>query len=92
MCDGTRSSLGRDRGILVSNTLFTFGPRHFHYVLSAGSPAVPMLASIFAVGLLFAVVFHRSGNLWIGDDISDGRVNFDGRIWRISSGALSTIP
>jgi hypothetical protein len=34
----------------------------------------------------------RLGNLWIGDDISDGRLNFDGRIWRISSGALSTIP
>ena len=24
-----------------------------------------MFAAIFAIGLLFAVVFHHSGNLWI---------------------------
>jgi hypothetical protein len=34
----------------------------------------------------------RLGNLWIGDDISDGTFNFSGRIWRISAGALSSIP
>jgi hypothetical protein len=31
----------------------------------------------------------RLGNLWIGDDTSDGAANFTGRIWFISSGALS---
>jgi membrane protease YdiL (CAAX protease family) len=56
---------GAIAGILVSNTLFAFGPLHFHYLVSGNSPAVPMLASIFAIGLLFAVVFHRTGNLWI---------------------------
>jgi hypothetical protein len=34
----------------------------------------------------------RLGNLWIGDDSSDGAFNFSGRIWYISSGALSSIP
>lgn len=34
----------------------------------------------------------RIGNLWIGDDTSDGVANFSGRIWRISSGALSLVP
>lgn len=52
-------------GILVSNLLFTFGPLHYSYVFSQGSVAVPMFASIFAIGALFAVVFHRTGNLWI---------------------------
>jgi uncharacterized protein len=52
-------------GILVSNLLYTFGPLHYYYLLSKAPLAVPMLASIFAVGLLFAIVFHRTGNLWI---------------------------
>lgn len=34
----------------------------------------------------------RLGNLWIGDDISDGAANFSGRIWSISAGALATVP
>ncbi len=34
----------------------------------------------------------RLGNLWIGDDISDGNINFSGRLWFISAGALATIP
>ncbi len=34
----------------------------------------------------------RLGNLWIGDDTSDGVLNFDGRIWYIPAGALSNIP
>jgi hypothetical protein len=38
------------------------------------------------------VQLDRLGNLWIGDDISDGNQNFDGRIWYISAGELSTIP
>ena len=49
-------------GILASNVLYTFGPLHWHYF----SPlAVPMFASIFAIGLFFGVLFRRSGNLWI---------------------------
>jgi membrane protease YdiL (CAAX protease family) len=52
-------------GILISNLLFTFGPLHYYYFQSPVSVAVPMFAAIFAIGLLFAVVFHRSGNLWI---------------------------
>ncbi|PYK28953.1 MAG: hypothetical protein DME57_11600 [Verrucomicrobia bacterium] len=49
-------------GILAANVLYTFGPLHWHYF----SPlAIPMLASIFAIGLFFGVLFRRSGNLWI---------------------------
>jgi CAAX protease family protein len=64
-------------GILVSNTVFTFGPLHFYH-FSDTSPA-PIFAAIFAIGLFFALVFWRSGNLWlvgvfhgIGDSYMDG--------------------
>ncbi len=52
------------RGILVSNSLYTFGPLHFYH-FSHTSPALPMFAAIFAIGLFFAVLFRRSGNLWM---------------------------
>ena len=52
------------RGILVSNSLFTFGPLHFYH-FSHTSNALPMFAGIFATGLFFAVLFWRSGNLWM---------------------------
>jgi membrane protease YdiL (CAAX protease family) len=51
-------------GILVSNLLYTF-VQHYYYFGFAASLAVPMFAAVFAVGLLFAMVFWRSGNLWI---------------------------
>ena len=52
-------------GILASNVLYTFGPLHWYYFSSRVSLAVPMFASIFAIGLFFGVLFRRSGNLWI---------------------------
>jgi membrane protease YdiL (CAAX protease family) len=49
-------------GILVANVLYTFGPLHWNY----WSPVnLPMFAAIFAIGLFFGTLFHRSGNLWI---------------------------
>lgn len=52
-------------GILLANVLYTFGPLHWHYFHSRASFAVPMFASIFAIGLFFGALFRRSGNLWI---------------------------
>ena len=57
------SRLGPAAGILIANTLFTFGPLHFDHYASA-SP-LPMFAGIFAIGLFFSLLFWRSGNLWI---------------------------
>jgi membrane protease YdiL (CAAX protease family) len=56
---------GAVAGILVANALYTFGPLHSHYFASRASLAVPMFAATFAIGLLFGVLFRRSGNLWI---------------------------
>ena len=50
-------------GILVANLIFTFGPLHFYHF--KGHAPLPMFAAIFAIGLLFAVIFRRSGNLLI---------------------------
>jgi membrane protease YdiL (CAAX protease family) len=54
-------------GILTSNLLYTFGPLHYYYFFAQASLAAPMFAAIFAIGLLFAVVFHHAGNLDRGD-------------------------
>jgi len=52
-------------GILAANTLYTFGPLHWSHFAAVRSFAVPMFAGIFAIGLFFGVLFHRSGNLWL---------------------------
>lgn len=49
-------------GIVVANVLYTFGPLHWNHFTPMN---VPMLAAIFAIGLFFGILFHRSGNLWI---------------------------
>lgn len=56
---------GPPLGILASNVLYTFGPLHSYHFLSRSSLAIPMFASIFAIGLFFGALFRRSGNLWI---------------------------
>lgn len=50
------------------------------------------LSFVFVGGHTNLLQLDRLGNLWIGDDISDGRANFSGRIWYISAGALATLP
>jgi len=52
-------------GILVANVAYTFGPLHYQYFGWSGSRAVLMFAAIFGIGLLFGVLFRRSGNLWM---------------------------
>jgi len=50
------------------------------------------LTFAFVGGHSNMINLDRLGNLWIGDDSSDGLRNFSGRIWYISAGALSNIP
>jgi membrane protease YdiL (CAAX protease family) len=52
-------------GILSANLFYTFGPLHWYYFAAQRSLAVPMFASIFAIGLFFGVLFWSAGNLWI---------------------------
>jgi hypothetical protein len=60
--------------------------------ISGTDPTGAVLPFAFVGGHSNLLQLDRLGNLWIGDDISDGRANFDGRIWSISAGALSQIP
>ncbi|QJR14951.1 CPBP family intramembrane glutamic endopeptidase [Usitatibacter palustris] len=55
--------VGGVAGVLLANAIFTFGPLHFYHF--SGNAPLPMFAAIFAIGLLFGAIFHRSGNLWI---------------------------
>jgi membrane protease YdiL (CAAX protease family) len=59
--------LGTWPGILVSNLVFTFGPLHaYHFSAAQRNPShLWIFAAIFATGLFFAILFNRSGNLWI---------------------------
>lgn len=54
-------------GILASNLLYTFGPLHaYHFVAGVRySPHLWIFAAIFSIGLFFALIYQRSGNLWI---------------------------
>jgi hypothetical protein len=58
-------------------------------LVSTGGLALPFS---FVGGSSNLLQLDRLGNLWIGDDTSDGRFNFTGRIWYISAGYLTTIP
>jgi membrane protease YdiL (CAAX protease family) len=51
-------------GWLVANLVFTFGPLHADAYLRGGVHGGRLLA-IFAIGLLFGLLYRRSGNLWI---------------------------
>jgi membrane protease YdiL (CAAX protease family) len=53
---------GAFAGILVANLLYTFGPLHWNHFTPIN---IPMFVAIFAIGLFFGILFHRSGNLWI---------------------------
>ena len=72
---------GAFTGILTSNLIFTFGPLHaYHFILARGNPShLWIFAATFGIGLLFAILFNRSGNLWmigvmhgVGDLFIDG--------------------
>jgi membrane protease YdiL (CAAX protease family) len=53
-------------GILAANTLYTFGPLHlYHFAGGTLLGSFVMFAGIFAIGLFFGLLFHRSANLWI---------------------------
>ena len=54
-------------GILVSNLVFTFGPLHaYHFLAAQKNPShLWIFAAIFSIGLLLAILYKRSGNLWI---------------------------
>lgn len=46
----------------------------------------------FVAGHTNTLTIDGFGNLWIGDDTTEGTLNFTGRLWRIPAAALASIP
>ena len=46
----------------------------------------------FVAGHSNLLQLDHEGNLWIGDDLSDGTFNFTGRIWYLSAASVSSMP
>jgi hypothetical protein len=72
---------------------FTINPQSTTLISTGGTdPNGAVLSFAFVGGHTNMLFLDRLGNLWVGDDVGDGRLNFDGRIWYISAGQLSSIP
>lgn len=55
-------------GLFAATVLFTFGPLHaYHFRIAAdhGWSHLWIFAWIFGIGLVFGLIFLRSGNLWL---------------------------
>jgi len=51
-------------GLLAANVIFTFGPLHLYYLFGSHSIQWGGLTAIFGIGLVFGVIYLKSGNLW----------------------------
>jgi membrane protease YdiL (CAAX protease family) len=59
--------LGPVGGLVATNILFTFGPLHASiWTRVATDPnAATMFIPIFGIGLVFGIIYWRTGNLWL---------------------------
>ncbi len=72
---------------------YTISTRAMTLISTGGTdPNGVFLPFAFVGGHSNLAQLDRLGNLWIGDDTSDGLFNFSGRIFYISAGQLATIP
>jgi hypothetical protein len=72
---------------------FTINPQSTTLISTGGTDPNGVFETFAFVGGHTNMLFlDRLGNLWVGDDIGDGRINFQGRIFYISAGQLSSIP
>jgi len=77
----------------VSRLYFSVnGAGVFRY--TPGNQHVTPVASGFAFvgGHTNTLTLDGFGNLWIGDDTTDGTLNFTGRLWRVAAASLATLP
>ncbi len=64
----------------------------FRYTPATNSVAPVSGGFLFVDGHTNTLSLDAFGNLWIGDDPSDGDFNFSGRLWRIPAAGLASIP
>lgn len=63
----------------------------YRYTPSDHRVAVVATGFLFVNGHTNTLTLDGFGNLWIGDDPSDGAFNFSGRLWRIPAARLATV-
>jgi hypothetical protein len=64
----------------------------FRYTPVTGAVTPVSGGFAFVGGHTNTLTLDSFGNLWVGDDPSDGTFNFSGRLWRIPAASLAAIP
>lgn len=63
----------------------------YRYTPADGRVLAVATGFTFVGGHTNTLTLDGFGNLWIGDDISDGIVNFTGRLWRVPAALIQTL-
>jgi hypothetical protein len=63
----------------------------FRYTPADGNVIPVATGFLFVGGHTNTLTLDGFGNLWIGDDTTDGIVNFTGRLWRVPAALLQTL-
>ncbi len=64
----------------------------YRYTPADGRVVAVSSGFAFVGGHTNTLTLDGFGNLWIGDDTTDGALNFTGRLWRVPAAALASIP
>jgi hypothetical protein len=64
----------------------------YRYTPADGRVVPVSIGFVFVGGHTNTLSLDPFGNLWVGDDPSDGAFNFSGRLWRIPASRLTSIP
>jgi hypothetical protein len=64
----------------------------FRYTPGDGRVVQVSSGFAFVGGHTNTLTLDPFGNLWIGDDTTDGTLNFTGRLWRVPAASLTSIP
>jgi ligand-binding sensor domain-containing protein len=62
----------------------------YRYTPADGRVIAVASGFLFVGGHTNSLMLDGFGNLWIGDDTSDGTFNFTGRLWRVPAALLQT--
>ena len=77
----------------VSKLYFSVNGAGVFRLTPADRRVVPVSSGFaFVGGHTNTLTLDSFGNLWIGDDTSDGALSFTGRLWRVPAASLASIP
>jgi hypothetical protein len=76
----------------ASKLYFSVAGSVFRYTPATNSVVPVSGGFLFVDGHTNTLSLDAFGNLWIGDDPSDGAFNFSGMLWRIPAARLASIP